>query len=248
MKENFDQELLSSKKIDTKHSEPVLHQILRIAVYDEYFAYEAYLKVLEQFGNIEPFAEIVKNEKNHYIFLIKLLEKYQVPVPVNDWALKITMPQTLLECAELGVASEINNIRLYDYLLEFAEDADVIDALYFLQAASYNFHLPQFRTLVSKLYKGDSASNENNTFNQEDLLSKLQQFQELGISLANGELNQDKLSKLLSTFSPSFLGGLVLGGAGSFFASSMINKSDEDEDSENEDENQNASEQDIDKN
>ncbi len=245
MKENFDQELLSSKKIDTKHSEPILHQILRIAVYDEYFAYEAYSKVLEQFGAIEPFVQIVENEKNHYVFLIKLLEKYQVPVPINDWALKITMPQSLLECAELGVASEINNIRLYDYLLEFAEEDDVKDALYFLQAASYNYHLPTFRALVSKLFNEEETSTQDFSLNQDDLLAKLQQFQELGISLANGELDQDKLTKLLSTFSPSFLGGLVLGGAGSFFASSMIKTSEEEQ---KEDNDEDASEQGIDKN
>ena len=36
---NFDEDLLAGLRVDPQYDEPILHQVLRIAVYDEYHAY-----------------------------------------------------------------------------------------------------------------------------------------------------------------------------------------------------------------
>ncbi|MCK4441139.1 MAG: DUF2202 domain-containing protein, partial [Sulfurovaceae bacterium] len=151
MELNFDEELLVSQRVNPSCNEPILHQVLRIAVYDEYHAYEAYRKIIDTFGVEQPFANIMESEVRHYSMLIPLLEKYEVPVPIDNWYAKLELPKTILECCEVGVAAEIDNIRMYDDLLQYVgEYPDVRDVLYKLQAASHNNHLPAFRKCVAQ--------------------------------------------------------------------------------------------------
>ena len=97
---------------------------------------------------------ILQAEVNHCEALIPLLNKYLVPVPVNDWEGKIESPDSILEASEIGVAAEIDNIKMYDNLIGYAQGyPDVLDILYRLQAASYNNHLPAFRAKCCKTYK-----------------------------------------------------------------------------------------------
>jgi len=90
MEINNDADLLVGLRVDPNYDEPVLDQVLRIAVYDEYHAYETYRKVIETFGNQQPFTSIIEAEIKHYEALTVLLEKYNVALPVNDWYDKIT--------------------------------------------------------------------------------------------------------------------------------------------------------------
>ena len=152
MKKNSDEVLLLNKTIDKTLEQSVLHQVLRIAVYDEFRAYETYCEMIEKHGNVEPFNEVLESEQSHYSALIVLLERYEVEVPENDWYEKIKVPDSLIECYEIAVAAEIENIAMYDHLLEYTEEEDVREILYKLQAASYNCHLPLFRLAVSNSY------------------------------------------------------------------------------------------------
>ena len=94
METNIDEALLISARIDVNSQIPIISQILRIAVYDEFKAYETYTKIIERFGLLQPFVNIKEAEAVHYAALIKLMEKYGVEVPINDWASKIEIPNT----------------------------------------------------------------------------------------------------------------------------------------------------------
>ncbi|OCL87404.1 ferritin-like domain-containing protein [Arcobacter porcinus] len=205
----IDYNILSSKKIDENSNIPIRDQILQIAVYDEFKAYEIYTKVIEKFGNINPFINIKEAEAVHYSVLIKIMQKYNIVVPINDLENKISIPETLIECYELGVAGEINNIALYNHLLSYAQDSDIIDTLYRLQAASYNNHLPAFRAHVQNYYNNSS----NNGFNQEKLMQDLAQYQELYSQFSSGNLDESSISNLLSKLNLNFIGGALTGGA-----------------------------------
>ncbi|OCL91306.1 ferritin-like domain-containing protein [Arcobacter porcinus] len=205
----IDYNILSSKKIDENSNIPIRNQILQIAVYDEFKAYEIYTKVIEKFGNINPFINIKEAEAVHYSVLIQIMQKYNIEVPINDLENKISIPETLIECYELGVAGEINNIALYNHLLSYAQDSDIIDTLYRLQAASYNNHLPAFRTHVQNYYNNSS----NNGFNQEKLMQDLAQYQELYSQFSSGNLDESSISNLLSKLNLNFIGGALTGGA-----------------------------------
>jgi hypothetical protein len=227
---NFDEDLLTGLRVDPSYNEPVLHQVLRIAVYDEFHAYETYKKTIEKFGVVEPFANIMQAEVRHYEALIPLLNKYGVPVPVNDWADKIEEPNNILEASEVGVAAEIDNVKMYDNLISYAKNyPDVVDILYRLQAASYNNHLPAFRQSVA----GHSAMpvdinaiyNQYSTHDtipaQEDMAAKMNEFNQMAMKLSTGELSQEDIMTFLGNTNLSFIGGALAGAVGTMIFSQM---------------------------
>jgi rubrerythrin len=204
---NTDESLLISQKIDLNSEIPIRSQILRIAVYDEFKAYETYSKIIEKFGLVQPFVNIKEAEAVHYSVLVKLMEKYQVEIPINNWYSKIEIPNSLIECCEMGVAAEINNIAMYNNLLQHVEEDDIKDVLFRLQAASFNNHLPTFRNCVLTHY------NSSNDINQENIIEKLGEYQVLLDDIMSGNIDENSISKIFSKLNLSMASGAVVGGA-----------------------------------
>ena len=209
LEENVDEALLLSQKVDINSEIPINSQILRIAVYDEFKAYETYSKIIEKFGLVQPFVNIKEAEAIHYSALIKLMEKYQVEIPINNWSTKIQIPNTLIECCEMGVAAEINNIAMYNNLLQYAQENDIQDVLFRLQAASFNNHLPTFRNCVLSHYN----SSNNGNINQENIMEKLGEYQVLLDDIMSGNIDENSISKIFSKLNLSMAGGAVVGAA-----------------------------------
>lgn len=205
----IDYNILKSKRVDIDSKIGVDEQILQIAIYDEFKAYETYSKVIEKFGNINPFSNIKEAEAVHYSVLINLAQKYNVEVPINDWADKIKIPNSVIECCELGVAAEIQNIEMYNNLLSFATQSDIIDVLFRLQAASFNNHLPAFRSCVINHYNSGNLPQEN-----VDMMAKMQEYQEIINSLMSGNIDENTVSTIANKFFPN-IGFEFLGGAAS---------------------------------
>lgn len=230
--ENFDKDLLEAMRVDTNYDEPILNQVLRIAVYDEFHAYETYAKVIERFGPQEPFVNIIEAERRHYEALIHLLNKYNVPVPINNWKDKIEIPNSILECCEVGVAAEIDNIKMYDNLIQYSKEyPDVLDTMYRLQAASYNNHLPAFRQCVMK--HSIQPVNINNIYEQysmhniDEAVGKMDEFSALAQKFATGQVSQEDVLKMLSGTNLSFIGGALIGAVGVSIINEMTKKSQE---------------------
>lgn len=232
MEVNFDETLLEGLRVDPTYDEEILHQVLRIAVYDEYHAYNAYKKIIDKFGDMKPFSNIMQAEIKHYSALIPLLEKYNVPVPIDNWYEKIEIPDTILECCEVGVAAEIDNIKMYDNLLLYSKEyPDITDVLYKLQAASYNNHLPTFRSCVRQysnvpLNVADIYNEYSTHDTGEDMMSKVNEFSDIAKKISTGQMSQEDIMKLLGNTNMSFIGGILLGGIGAGLATSML-KSEE---------------------
>ncbi|WP_419678295.1 ferritin-like domain-containing protein [Aliarcobacter lanthieri] len=206
----IDYSILTNKKVEPNSDIPVRDQILQIAVYDEFEAYETYSRVIEKFGNITPFINIKEAEAVHYSVLIQLMQKYNIEVPINDFSTAIiNIPNTIIECCELGVAGEINNISMYNNLLSFAVDSDIIDVLFKLQAASYNNHLPAFRNCVFNHYNNGTTSG----INQDDIMQRMQEYQDILNNVMSGNIDESLISSLFSKLNMSMIGGMVSGGA-----------------------------------
>lgn len=220
MEINIDEQLLITARVDNNSEIPLTSQILRIAVYDEFKAYETYSKIIGKFGLIQPFVNIKEAEAVHYSVLIKLMEKYQVEVPVNNWYSKIEIPDSLIECCELGVAGEINNIAMYNNLLSFVIEDDIRDVLFKLQAASFNNHLPTFRNCVLAHY--NSGNNEN--INQENIIEKLGEYQVMLDDIMSGNIDENSITKIFSKLNLSMVSGAVLGGATIALINNYISK------------------------
>ncbi len=139
---------LFTKHIDVNAPVPILHQALQIAIYDEYRAQASYQRILETFGQVAPFRNIVDAETRHINALLPLLKRYQVPIPINDWY--VVPANTLQENCELGVAGEIQNVQMYDHLLRYVSQSDIRQTFMNLREASLTSHLPAFRQCAAQ--------------------------------------------------------------------------------------------------
>ena len=125
--------------------------ILTEAIDDEYKAQAIYRLVIQKFGEISPFTNIVKAEGRHIEALLTLFKKYDIPIPADEWAAKVEAPSSILEACETGVSAEIENATMYDKLLSAAADyPDVQTVLTNLQRASQENHLPAFQRCVAR--------------------------------------------------------------------------------------------------
>tara|TARA_R110001592_G_scaffold357416_1_gene660553 strand:- start:113219 stop:113713 length:495 start_codon:yes stop_codon:yes gene_type:complete len=131
-------------------NEKVLMQVLNEALLDEYKARDTYRKIINTFGAVRPFVNIVEAEQRHIEFLLPLYQKYSIPLPPEPDPEQIVVPESLMEACKAGVAEEIENVSMYDRLIEMTDLPDVIEVLQRLQAASRDNHLPAFQRCVER--------------------------------------------------------------------------------------------------
>lgn len=128
-----------------------LSNVLIEAINDEYKARATYRAVIQKFGDIRPFINIVDAESRHINALLLLFDKYDIAIPEDDWASHIETPQSILEACRVGVEAEIGNGKMYDRLLKLTSDyPDVQHVLMQLQRASIENHLPAFQRCVER--------------------------------------------------------------------------------------------------
>ena len=120
------------------------------ALDDEYQARATYAQVIEDFGNVRPFSNIVEAEDRHALALIRLFERYDVPVPPDTWPGRAPRYGALREACEAGVAAEVANAGLYDELLSGTDRADIREVYENLREASQERHLPAFRRCAAR--------------------------------------------------------------------------------------------------
>ena len=126
-------------------------EVLIEAINDEYRARAIYRHVINRFGEIRPFTNIVNAESRHIAALLPLFEKYGVAVPQDDWSSRTEAPHSILEACQIGVDAEIENAQMYERLLEStANFPDIQQVLIQLQRASTENHLPAFQRCVER--------------------------------------------------------------------------------------------------
>jgi hypothetical protein len=117
----------------------------------EYAAHAEYTAILAKFGaTVQPYANILKAEKQHIAALQQQCVKFGVPVPADTYLGKVTAPATLLEAAQVGVFAENLNVAMYGTLLtQMAKYPSLVQVFTNLRAASLNNHLPAFEKAVA---------------------------------------------------------------------------------------------------
>jgi len=121
------------------------------AINDEYKSRAAYNAVINKFGEIRPFINIVAAEGRHVEALLPLFDKYNIAIPVDDWNSRIDTPESVLDACHLAVEDEIENAEMYERLLGLTMDyPDVQEVLKNLQRASKENHLPAFQRCVER--------------------------------------------------------------------------------------------------
>lgn len=120
------------------------------ALEDEYKSRATYRKVIEVFGSIRPFINIVEAEDRHASALLRQFEQFGLQPPKDEWAGRIEAPSSIAAACEAAITAEIENAAMYDRLLEIVDNPSVRDVLLRLQDASQNRHLPAFRRCLER--------------------------------------------------------------------------------------------------
>lgn len=139
---------------ETKSPLPVaVVEALNLALADERQALATYQAVLERFGEVRPFVYIALAEQRHIDALLGIYARYGVPVPLDESQPEsATRSLNLAELCQIGVAAEIENVRLYDEQLLPSVQAhpDISSVLRALRDASADNHLRAFERCSSR--------------------------------------------------------------------------------------------------
>jgi rubrerythrin len=127
-----------------------LANILLDALEDERKAEATYAAVIEKFGPVRPFSNIIEAEQRHAAALERQLARLGIDVPPNAWTGKVTAPASLAQACESAVQGEVENIALYDRLIPMIEDPAARQVMENLQAASRERHLPAFKRCLER--------------------------------------------------------------------------------------------------
>lgn len=123
-----------------------IYQALCEALDDEYKARATYAAVIDRFGPVRPFINIIQSEQRHINALQLLLRRRGWPIPDDPHGGRVEAPASIEEACRLGVQAELDNVALYDRLNTLAaEDDEVLTVFANLQGASRHRHLPAFQ-------------------------------------------------------------------------------------------------------
>jgi hypothetical protein len=127
-----------------------LAEVLHESLMDEYMARDTYRKIIDTFGPIRPFINIVEAEQAHIELLLPLFQKYGIPLPPEPDLNRIGAPDSLLEACRTAIAAEVANVALYEQLMIQTDLPDVLAVLQRLQSASRDNHLPAFQRCADR--------------------------------------------------------------------------------------------------
>lgn len=115
------------------------------ALDDERHAQAMYRAVIDQHGEVMPFAHVIQAEARHESRVLDLLEKYQVEIPADPWpGRELESEGTVDEACAQAVEAEKANIGMYDELLGLELPRDIRNVFTRLRSASEEHHLPAF--------------------------------------------------------------------------------------------------------
>ncbi|KAB2914886.1 MAG: ferritin [Dechloromonas sp.] len=213
---NYDEAILRSRRIQPAAPFPVIHQAIRIAMYDEYAARAFYGRVVEAFGPQAPFASIVRAEQQHVAALGRLCERFGIPRPLDPFPGETTVAATWRANLERAVSGEIANVQLYRQLLPQVSAPEVQRVFANLQAASLDNHLPAFQhalqqAVARESYHAAQGIPASQAYVRHGPLTNLV---EQGFSLLARQHGAfGLLGSLVRNAHPALLAGMVAGGA-----------------------------------
>jgi hypothetical protein len=135
---------------DPVHAEldPATSTAILDALADERKAEAYYQAVIDRFGEVKPFSNVIAAERRHAEAIEKLCTKYDVAIPAASTEKVADVPETVKDACAAAVEAEKRNIALYDDLLPKLTEPDVRQTFERLQTASKDHHLPAFTRCV----------------------------------------------------------------------------------------------------
>jgi len=118
---------------------------MEATIQDEFRAELIYQSVLDDFGSVLPFKNIINAEVRHSEAIALLYVTRGLPVPESRWASnEIPSFSSITAACQAGVVAEIENIEIYDRYFDLPFPEDVRKVFTNNRAASLERHLPAF--------------------------------------------------------------------------------------------------------
>ncbi len=123
--------------------------VLEEALEYERLSQDTYVAVVNKYGKVEPFIQVIRAEKRREQALLMLFKKYKLEAPKRD-AREISAPETLADACGAAIEAEIHHSARYDKLLEKVGRNDIRKLLEKFQNNAIEKHLPQFTRCVNR--------------------------------------------------------------------------------------------------
>jgi hypothetical protein len=127
----------------------------------EFAALAFYESVQQKFGEVSPYAMVIRAEGRHAEALKRHFAMRGLALPEPPQLNALPLPDTLQGVAELAAAAEERNVAMYNRLIAQVQDQpDLLNVFTQLQRASREHHLPAMRLAAAnggKLPAGTSA-------------------------------------------------------------------------------------------
>lgn len=120
-----------------------LEEMFTVLINDEYNTRSVYVALVDEFGAISPFTNLIRAETMHINVLARLFNAYGLDVPADNGNQFTVVPDTLEKAYAIGKQAEIDNIKLYEDYLDADLPANVKRVFTNLMNASEN-HLATF--------------------------------------------------------------------------------------------------------
>lgn len=120
-------------------------EALTAGLTDEHHAYDTYQAVIDQFGAVRPFTNILQAEATHIAALEFVFERYNLAVPEIGSLAEVPQFASLADACSAGTAAETANFDLYDNWIATVQGyPDMVQVFTSLRDASEFQHLPTF--------------------------------------------------------------------------------------------------------
>lgn len=121
-----------------------LEDMLTAALLDEYLAQATYEQIINTYGDVKPFTNIVLAEQQHINLLLPLFETYGITVPENQAASQVVLPDSIASALATGVEAEKANIAMYEAFLAQDNLNDDVRSVFELLKTASEHHLAAF--------------------------------------------------------------------------------------------------------
>lgn len=123
-------------------------QALIDALNDEYHAHAFYQAVIDKFGQVAPFTNILRAESAHIAAVQSLMTRYGLAIPADSYIGQVQAPATLNDALQAAVDAEKANVALYDRFA-FITQPDIQAVFAQLRNVSQTRHLPAFENALN---------------------------------------------------------------------------------------------------
>jgi hypothetical protein len=114
-------------------------------IQDEYRSETTYQGVVNDLGQLLPFANVLTAEQRHSATIAEMFARRGLTAPANAWTLaSVPHYSTSTEACRAAATAERANVAMYDELLGLDLPGDVRQGFTNIRAASLLNHLPAF--------------------------------------------------------------------------------------------------------